>query len=161
MPEKPLSRASSRLLRAWEFLNRPLKMPVPVREHRVAELAATTDLPKEEIALQVGVTRRTVHRDLAKPHVKQSIKEMREAIKQAILEESARDIIEPAMQMAREKIATGDAKGFDATMRGLNALEKTTQSASGEALKVDATVAAVVLNRQEIFSRIEHILAST
>lgn len=127
----------------------------------MAELVATTDLTKAEIAEKVGVARQTVHRDLRKPEVQQTIQEMRAVIKQTILEESARDIIGPAMQMAREKIALGDAKGFDATMRGVNALEKTTQSASGEALKVDATVAAVVLNRQEIYSRIEHILGST
>lgn len=136
-------------------------MPIPVREHRVAELVATTNLPKREIAQQMGVSRMTVTRDLQKPQVKQSIQEMRAAIKQVILEETSRDIVGPAMEMARAKIAEGDAKGFDATMRGLNALEKTAQSASGEALRVEGTIAAVVLNRQEIYSRIEHILGST
>lgn len=161
MAEKSLSRANSRLQRAWAFLNRPIKLPAVIREQKVAELVATTDLTQAEIAQKVGVSRKTVNLDLKKPEVQATIQEMRAVIKQTILAESTRDIIEPAMQMAREKIALGDAKGFDATMRGLNALEKTTQSASGEALKVDATVAAVVLNRQEIFSRIEHILAST
>lgn len=161
MAEKSFSRANSRLQRAWDFLNRPLKLPTAIREQRVAELAATTDLPQREIARKVGVSPATVYRDLKKPEVQQTIQEMRAAIKHVILEESSRDIIGPAMEMARLKIAEGDAKGFDATMRGINALEKTTQSASGEALKVEGTLAAVVLNRQEIYSRIEHILGST
>lgn len=161
MAEKPLKPANSRFKRAWEFLNRPLKLPVPVREHRVAELAVTPEVTRKEIARQVGVSEATVYRDLQKPQVRQTIQEMRDAIKTVILEESSRDIIGPAMAMAREKIAQGDAKGFDATMRGLNALEKTTQSASGEAQKVEGQLTALILNRQEIYSRIEHILGDT
>jgi hypothetical protein len=43
-------------------------------------------------------------------------------------------------------------------MRGLNALEKTTASASGEAQRLEVDQRVAVLNRTELYARIENLL---
>ncbi len=124
----------------------------------VARLIATEGLNKTEVARELGVTPGTVYRDLAKPQVQQTLKDMREVIKRQILEQAAQGLVEPAMEMARKKIRAGEAKDFDAAMRGLNALEKTTASASGEAQRLEVDQRVAVLNRTELYARIENLL---
>lgn len=158
---KALEKARKRLKRRLRRGQTTPKMTVGLRERQVALMKAQGETNRD-IATALGVSNHTVGRDLVKPQVQASLQELRGVIKDTILRCAAQsDLIEQAFEMARAKVKAGEAKEFDAAMRGLNALEKTTQSASGEALKVDAQVAAVILNRQEIYSRIEHILAST
>lgn len=161
-PKKPLERARERLNRlVWgkQPPKEPKKdLPLGVRQQQIVQMRAQAGFTVKDIARRLGVSTATVDRDLAKPHVARSVKELREAFKRAILEQSTRDIVEPAFEMARNKISAGEAKDFDATMRGINALEKTTMSASGEAQKVDVTSVQVTLNRQELYARIEGLL---
>jgi predicted transcriptional regulator len=138
--------------------NRLQRLAPEVRERLVARLIATEGLNKTEVARELGVTPGTVYRDLAKPQVQQTLKDMREVIKRQILEQAAQGLVEPAMEMARKKIRAGEAKDFDAAMRGLNALEKTTASASGEAQRLEVDQRVAVLNRTELYARIENLL---
>lgn len=156
--KKPLVRARLRLKRAVRAQNRLQRLTPEVRERLVARLIATEGLNKTEVARELGVTPGTVYRDLAKPQVQQTLKDMREVIKRQILEQAAQGLVEPAMEMARKKIRAGEAKDFDAAMRGLNALEKTTASASGEAQRLEVDQRVAVLNRTELYARIENLL---
>ena len=133
-------------------------LPVGVRQQQIVQMRASSGYTTQDIADALGVSKSTVDRDLQKPAVKQSLKELREAFKQAILEQSTKDVVKPAFDMARAKILAGEAKDFDAAMRGINALEKTTASASGEAQKVEVDQRVLTINRQDIYGRIEHFL---
>ena len=158
------SQREPRILKKWPARLRKARegtktLPIGVRQQQIVQMRAQGGHTVQEIADSLGVSKATVDRDLQKPHVRQSLKELREAFKQAILEQSTKDIVGPAFDMARQKLKEGEAKDFDAAMRGINALEKTTASASGEAQKVDVTQVQVSLNRQELYARIEGILA--
>lgn len=167
--EKPLARAALRLKRAQTRTLPPQNVPglshgclpagqVGSRQQKIVEMRAQGGTTVAEIASKLGVSRATVERDLTRPWVQQSIQELREAFKRVVLEQAVKNVVAPAFEMARNKIQAGEAKDFDATMRGINALEKTTQSASGEAQKVDVTQVQVQLNRTELYTRIEHFL---
>jgi transposase-like protein len=133
-------------------------VPPGLRQQQIIQMRAQPGYTIEEIAHTLGVSNSTVDRELAKPNVRQSLAELRAAIKRAILEQASLNLIEPAFRMAREKAEGGEAKDFDAAMRGINALEKTTMSASGEAQKVEVDQRVVTLNRTELYARIEGLL---
>ena len=100
--------------------------------------------PQGEVAAMMGVARQTLWRYLKDSDVKSQLEAWRDTFKVALVQRAAEGTIQRALDMADRTIAEHDPKGFDASTRGIAALEKATASASGEARKLDvqATVDA-------------------
>jgi len=90
-----------------------------------------------QCAAELDVSHGTVVNYLAKPELKKDLLELRQKVREKILEECGGELLTGAFKMARAKVQAEDGKEFDATMRGLHAIEKMTASASGEARKVE------------------------
>lgn len=146
--EQPL-KSVERRQKVQERIERRKKQVVPMLAER---------LPLREVAHTLGVGISTAQRDSKDPVVQHDLKYLREQIKRQILEHTADGLVGPLVQLTKDKIAAGEARDVDASLRGLNALEKTTASASGEAQRVqlDATVRKV--ERTELFARMEALI---
>lgn len=105
------------------------------RQHRLVELRAA-GMPVNACAKALNVGASTIARDLRVPEVQADLAMLRQKIRAAIMEHAAGGLVDKAFAMANEKATAGEAKDFDATMRGIHAIEKVTQSASGEAQRV-------------------------
>ena len=87
------------------------------------------------IARAILATERTVYRALARPETQIEIVRRREVLRGLSIAHVT-DVVEGAWDMARQAVVDGDAKSFDATTRGLHAMEKIAASVSGENQKV-------------------------
>lgn len=144
----PLAGAEPRQLR---------QRKLSARRRQVPQLLAQ-GLKQVEVAQELETNKWAVNRDLRLPEVQQDLKVYRDAIKRQILETTSDGLVREIVQMARGKVASGEAKDFDAAMRGLNALEKTTASASGEAQKVQLDATVTKVDRRELYGRLEMLV---
>ena len=89
------------------------------------------------IAHKLGVSVPTVNRDLTIPAVKEDILVLRRKIKEVVVGYTAGGLAQKMMELASAKVEEGDAKSVDGMWRAIHAMEKTTQSASGEAQRME------------------------
>jgi len=90
-----------------------------------------------ELAKVYACSTKTITRALASPEAQEQMRVWRMAIRRTHLERSATGLVDEMYDAAAQAAVERDYKGLDAAMRAINALEKTTFSASGEAAKVD------------------------
>ncbi len=130
-------------------------------ERAVQLLAMGTQ--QQEVARMLGVSRQTLWRYLKDPEVAEQLRAWRDTFKIALVQRAAEGTIQRAMDMADRAIDTNNPRDFDATARGIAALEKATASASGEAkrIEVDANVQAQaqVDTRALVAAILEHVQA--
>lgn len=148
--ELPLASVAKRLKR---------QRKISTRKAKVAPLMAQ-GYSLQRAAEELEVSKTTVARDLADPGVQEELKALRMLVKQQIMRYASDGFVKKVFEMASEKLDGREAKDFDATMRGLNALEKTTASASGEAQKLDLSATVTKVDRKELYARMEGILAT-
>lgn len=118
-------------------------------------------VPQGEIANMFQVSRQTIWRYLKTPEVAEALESWRQTIRVTNLQRLAEGNLAKAYDMAERAMKDGDAKGYDATMRGIAAGEKIAASASGEARKieVDANVQAQATldTRALVAAILEHV----
>ena len=92
-----------------------------------------------EVARVFGITRQTLWKYLKDPRAQEELEAWRATVKRTILMRAAEGTVSQAFDMADRATKDNDHKGFDATTRGIAALEKASASASGEGRKVELT----------------------
>ena len=109
-----------------------------IRQSQVADVVvlAAEGRPASKIARLTAIHYDAVKATLARPEVQLDIAKRREFIRAASLTRLS-ELTPPAWEMAKECIENRDTRGFDATTRGLAAMEKIGVSASGEAQRVE------------------------
>ena len=88
-----------------------------------------------QIGRALDVSSATIARALKVPENQIEVLRRRELLKGVSIAHVA-DVVDGAWDMARQAVANGDAKSFDATTRGLHAMEKIAASVSGENQRV-------------------------
>ena|SRR5690349_4475511 len=96
-------------------------------------------VPQNEVARMFGVHRQTIHKYMKDPEAQERLELWRNTVKATVLMRAAEGTVSKAFDMADRAIKDNDPKGFDATTRGIAALEKASASASGEGRKVELT----------------------
>lgn len=127
---------------------------------RVAMLLSA-GFEQKEIAGMFGVTRQTIWKYMKSPDAQEQLQAWRDQIKLTVVRRAAEGTVAKAYDMADRATKDDNHKGFDATTRGIAALEKASASASGEAkrLEVDANVQAQaqVDTRALVAAILEHV----
>lgn len=90
------------------------------------------------VAKVLGKNARTINRVLALPEVQGDIAELRQTWK-TVAQAQVTQLAHGAWTMASSFVEQRDARAFDNTLRGLVAMEKISQSVSGEGQKVEVT----------------------
>lgn len=118
-------------------VGRPNALSSSQVDRAVVMLAA--GFPQHEVAQTFGVARQTIWKYMKSPEAQEQLQAWRDQIKTTIIRRAAEGTVARAFDMADRALKDDNQKGFDATTRGIAALEKATASASGEGRKVEVS----------------------
>ena len=138
-PSEALPPKSRRFLVRKRKQKNHTKVTTAVETSTAAMVAA--GVPRRRIAKALDVSTTTVQNIVGKPETQELITEIRDQIKRVALvaaQKVSREAWDWVEEVARAK---RDPRDFDSLMRGLMAMEKLSSSASGEARRIEGTVA--------------------
>lgn len=148
LPPKPLAAARRRLAgppkpyRGGDVLKRLAAQKAPAIEARrkaAVQMVAAGGTKIDDIAAALNTSRRTVHKDLAKPKSREELSQLREGLRTLVMERTSAGLMEGTLGVVKQAISDGDAKSLELSTRAATNLEKLVTSASGETQRVEVT----------------------
>lgn len=154
--ELPLAEASQRLSAGLK----PGRRPRTATSGRNEQLAVTLHLQGHEnagIAKALDISRDSVSLILNRPHVKEFMAQAREAAKAVVLAGVVQTQAKAMQWLDQVATKKDDPKAFDAVARGIQSLERTGASASGE---TRPQVQVAVINQTQVGEEAKALIAA-